>query len=81
MVYPNPAQDLANINFTLPTAENVTLNVYDLAGKMVSNQTIGKLAAGKQNIEVNTSTLDAGIYFVRIAAGNINQTVRIAVTK
>jgi hypothetical protein len=42
---------------------------------------IGKLVAGKQNIEVNTSTLDAGIYFVRIAAGNINQTVRIAVTK
>lgn len=81
VVYPNPAQDLANINFTLPTSENVALSVYDLAGKMVSNQTIGKMAAGKQNIEVNTSTLDAGIYFVRIAAGNINQTVRIAVTK
>jgi hypothetical protein len=80
-VYPNPAQDLANVNFTMPTTENVALSVYDLAGKMVSNQTIGKLAAGKQNIEVNTSTLEAGIYFVRIAAGNINQTVRIAVTK
>ena len=80
-VYPNPAQELANVNFTMPTTENVAISVYDLAGKMVSNQMVGKLVAGKQNIEVNTSTLDAGIYFVRIAAGNINQTVRIAVTK
>jgi PKD repeat protein len=80
-VYPNPAQELANVNFTMPTTENVAISVYDLAGKMVSNQMVGKLVAGKQNIEVNTSTLEAGIYFVRIAAGNINQTVRIAVTK
>lgn len=80
-VFPNPAQDHTNISFTMPTGDVVAVNVFDLAGKMVSNQMIGKMAAGKQMIEVNTSALEAGIYFVRLSAGNVNQTMRIAVVK
>lgn len=80
-VFPNPAQDLANINFTMPATNNVSIEVYDLAGKMVSNQTFGKIAAGQQNLQVNTTGLNAGLYFVRLLAGNTVQTVRLAVTK
>lgn len=80
-LFPNPAQDLATINFKNPTAENVNVQVYNTTGQMVSNINYGKLVAGKQNLLVNTSAYDNGVYFVRLNVGGQSQTMRIVVAK
>lgn len=81
VVFPNPAQDLANINMTMPSNEVVSVELYDVTGKLQGTQAYGKLAAGKQNLQLNTADLTNGVYFVRIMAGNVNQTVRLVVAK
>ena len=44
--YPNPFNPSTVIRFTLPRAEEVTISVYDLAGRMVTTLVSGRLPAG-----------------------------------
>lgn len=80
-VYPNPTATTANINFALKAAEQTTINVYDVTGKVVANVVNGKLNAGKNTVSVETANLTNGIYFARIQAGSTVQTVRFTVAK
>lgn len=75
--YPNPAAD--HVNFTLTTAEpgDVTLNVYDIAGRRVAVVHAGELAAGRHTLVWNTTGTAAGLYIARLeTAGHVlNQRV------
>ena len=80
-LFPNPAQDLATINFNNPATENVNIEVYSVTGQMVDAINYGKLVAGKQNLLVNTTNYNNGVYFVRLTAGGKSQTMRVVVAK
>lgn len=66
---PNPAIDVTRIPLTLANAHNVTLEVRDMAGKLVSWEFFGNLAAGEHTLELNTSDMAAGTYTYAIVAG------------
>ena len=57
-VYPNPV----NVNFVIETntSETQNLQIFDVTGKMVLNQTVN----GKVNIDA--SNLDNGVYFMQV---------------
>jgi hypothetical protein len=58
-MYPNPAADMVNISLNGDNS-NATVSFYDTEGRMVINQVFNGQA------EVNVSSLEAGIYFVKI---------------
>ena len=64
--YPNPANDQLNIRYTLPGASPVSLNIYDVSGKLVSAQNFGTIAAGPQQQTIDVSALPAGFYHVEL---------------
>ncbi len=61
--YPNPFNAATKITFTLPQAEAVTLQVYDMAGKAVALLTHGLLSAGEHNIIFEDEQLPSGVYY------------------
>ncbi len=80
-VYPNPAKDNVSFRFHLESAENVSVFVYDLTGRMITQLAQEKLAAGIQQINASTSVLNNGVYLVKVNAGTTTQTLRLIISK
>lgn len=60
--FPNPATDNTRIAFELNEAGRVSLEVFDITGKVVMNLTEGLLPAGTHTMDINVSDLPAGVY-------------------
>jgi hypothetical protein len=72
---------LFNLRYTLPTASNVTVTVFDAAGRRVSILYQGTAPAGTSELSWNVTAVPAGVYFVRLDAGSENRTARVVVVK
>jgi hypothetical protein len=64
-IYPNPARDYINIRFLSANKGDVTLNIFNLEGKLILNRIISDLSPGKE-IQINTSSFNQGIYFIQL---------------
>lgn len=65
--YPNPFNDVTNINYVLPETGKVKVVVYNTFGQEVLTLVDAVQAAGAQHIRLqNTQLRDAGQYFYRI---------------
>ena len=77
-VYPNPVRDQAMVSFEA-NGEVVSLQVYDMMGRMVMSQNIGRMAEGSQQLQVNVSELSAGSYILRLNQGASSSNVKFLV--
>lgn len=81
-VYPNPATNAFFIETTVDDELEYTIQVFDIAGRMVYNHTAtGK---NKPKFEVNTSAFADGTYLVKVlSSGNttFNETHKVIVMK
>jgi hypothetical protein len=70
--YPNPAVNTANIKFALARGADVTIQVMDMAGRVISTINHSNLATGEHTIPVNTSALPSGnyLYLIRTSGGD-----------
>lgn len=80
-VSPNPSLSMTRMSFDLPRESNVTLAVYDLAGRRVHTVVDGSRAAGRYQ-EAWDGRGDggramAGVFFVRLDAGGETRTQRL----
>ncbi len=64
-LFPNPATDLTTLTVSGITGET-TLEITDLNGRIVRTETLQ--LTGNDQIEISTSDLAAGTYFVRVAS-------------
>jgi hypothetical protein len=62
---PNPAGNSTRIDYTIPEAGEVIFHLHSVSGQLLHSETI-EVASGKQNIELNTSSFAAGVYFYSI---------------
>ena len=68
---PNPGSVNAplNVKYTLPAADILTVDLYDLSGRLVQNLAHDVNGAmGENTLEVNPEGLSSGIYFVKLNA-------------
>lgn len=77
--YPNPVSGSTEIAYELASSSDVILEVTDMTGKTVLQYNEGNKSAGKHSIHVNTSNLEAGIYFYTLKAENFVDTKRMVV--
>jgi hypothetical protein len=82
-VYPNPSSKAATIRFNLVNDTDVTLAVYDVAGRLVATPIQHKLhKAGVHEVKIDVSNLDRGVYFATLQnSEGKKQTVKIVVAK
>ncbi len=79
--YPNPFNPTTQINYSIPSTQNVTLKVYDELGKEVATLVNKDQAAGNYSVDFNASNLASGVYFYRIQAGNFIQMKKMILMK
>lgn len=81
--YPNPARDNTFLDVVLPTADKLNVQVFDLMGRVMQNILNEYLNTGKHTLEINTSRLPTGIYFIKITSdsGLYNATKKFIVAR
>jgi hypothetical protein len=68
--YPNPFNPATTIEYDLPRASEVTLEIYDLLGRKIETPVNARQEAGHHSLIWNGSDYSSGVYFYRIMAGN-----------
>lgn len=75
-VYPNPAKDALSIKVATPKADNVTLIITDMTGKVVLQQR-ANVIAGDNQLQLNVHGLSQGSYLLKaICADGCETAVR-----
>jgi hypothetical protein len=73
-VYPNPASTSINISITTEV-KNATISIYDINGRQVYS----KKSDLKGTVNINTGTLSAGIYILKINNEEINYSQKLII--
>jgi hypothetical protein len=68
-VNPNPASEVANLNFDLNANTVVAYEVRDMSGKLVAFKNLGRFNEGNNNVQINVSNYAAGNYNVSLVIG------------
>ena len=85
-VYPSPARKRTTIEYQLPRAGPVRVEVFDVAGHRIATLADGIMAAGSHRVEFGLRTangrpLENGIYLVRAAAGGTAEVRKLHVMR
>ncbi len=78
---PNPATAEALMRFDLPEATDVTIEVFDLVGRRVTTPMDARLEAGRHSARLDAGALAAGVYVVRMRAGEFVAARRLVVRR
>ncbi|MCH8496781.1 MAG: T9SS type A sorting domain-containing protein, partial [Balneolales bacterium] len=79
--YPNPFNPSTTIRFGLPEAEQVTLQVFDITGRLVAEVANASYQAGYHTINFNGSRLASGVYMYRLQTQNRVITKKMSLIK
>ncbi len=84
--YPNPVQlsvadPAATIRFSLPSADEVALKIYDVAGREVATLINARKEAGSHQIRFEANHLATGIYFYKLTARRFSATRKMLVIR
>jgi hypothetical protein len=79
--YPNPFNPTTTINYSLGGADNVTLSVYDLSGRLVSTLVDGYRNAGTHAVSFDATGLTSGVYVYRLTAGAQTASAKMILSK
>jgi hypothetical protein len=64
--FPNPFNSTATLRFELPAASVVTVEVFDVLGRSVYRQNLGRMIAGEHRQRFDGSDLSSGVYFAAL---------------
>lgn len=72
VVFPNPVQDILQMNFISDESSFAVVTLMDLMGKVIETKTI-EAVDGLNNTEMNTSQLENGIYILKLTQDDETQ--------
>ena len=64
-IYPNPNNGLFNLSLELNNSQNVLINIYDVQGKLIITEKLGKIK-GIVNKEININNSQKGLFYLQI---------------
>lgn len=80
--YPNPFNPSTQISFALPSAQKVTLKVFDLTGKEVTTLLQNEhRPAGVYELIFDAAALASGVYFYQLRAGEFIETKKMLLAR
>jgi hypothetical protein len=79
--FPNPFNPVTKINFAIPKSGFVSLKIYDISGKEIS-ELIGKeLKTGTYEYEFDASKLNSGVFFYQLSTNSFVETKKMMLIK
>jgi hypothetical protein len=80
--YPNPFNPTTTISYTLPSRSQVSLKIYDILGREVSNLVNNEiLSQGSYSRQWNATGFSSGVYFYRLQTGKFTETKKLLLLK
>ncbi len=79
--YPSPASDVITIPYSTGFAVPTSFEVYDQVGTLVTSVTTAPGASGVYEIDLQTTTMANGIYFVRMNSGPFTATRSFSIVR
>ena len=81
VVAPNPANDYTNVSYELKEAKKVSYKLYDVNGRTIVSEEFGSQASGVYKLNINTSSYDAGVYYLIMTVGESTVSEKIVISK
>lgn len=79
--YPNPFNPTTKIDFDLPVDENITMKLYDIAGRLIYTLINEKLTAGYYTVEFNAKNFSSGTYFYQLKTSSFTMSKKMILVK
>jgi len=79
--YPNPFNVGTVIEYQLPVASDVKLEIFNIIGEKVATLVKGTEEAGYKSVTWDASNVSSGIYFYKLSAGDYTETMRMMLVK
>jgi len=79
--FPNPFNPTTKIGYELPVDSQVSLVIYDMNGRVVSNLVSGHLSAGYHSVTWDASANASGLYFVKLTTPGYSATQKLMLVK
>lgn len=76
-IFPNPFTTSTTIEFNLTSAINVTINIYDVTGRVIQNLSSHEVQKGENKIRIDLSSYNNGVYFCKIKSTEKMQTLKL----
>jgi hypothetical protein len=78
---PNPFNGVSEVNFELTVGSDVVFSVYDITGRVVLENKLGSVTAGKHSVFMNASELGKGVYFYNIKANGASLSKKMIISE
>lgn len=79
MAFPNPANKIVTLDYSLPAEGEVTIELYNLYGNLIESATQGIQQAGDHRYRLSTQHLASGAYICRVRQNSAFVTQKIIV--
>ncbi len=79
--YPNPFNPFTTIEYSIPQAGRVEINLYDIQGRLIRKLVEQDLTQGRYSINFDGSNLASGVYFYQIRAGRFIKTRKMILVR
>ena len=77
LIYPNPTRDFAQVEVESSTRGNVHIELRDLSGRVVREWNHMIARPGTEQVEIDLSSLPAGVYIARAEAAGFRRSARV----
>ena len=78
ILYPNPAQGLVRIRYSLAAAQEVSISLHDVMGQTALVKKV-KATKGENETKLDVAPLKKGVYFLNFYEGNTKQLSKLVV--
>jgi len=79
--FPNPFNPVTNISFSLPEASFVTLDVYDMSGKLVEQLVNETKSKGLHTVQFDGTQLASGFYIYKLTTPDFSEIKKMSLVK
>jgi len=79
--YPNPFNPTTTISFSIPQSNMVSINIYDITGKLVTTLINEQLNIGYHSINWDGTNQSSGMYLVKMESGEYIETQKLLLVK
>lgn len=78
-IFPNPAEDLTTIQFTLTQSSHVTIKIFDMSGKEMETVLNSDADQGVHSLQFNVHQFAKGMYVIRMITGSVIENEKLLV--
>jgi hypothetical protein len=77
-LYPNPTDGISNLTLNSKLPSNAKVNIYSIDGRLIA-QSNKELMQGENNIRLDLTNIEPGMYFVEIMSKNERVTAKLMI--